>query len=59
MIYALPNCRVFFPQQNASAMHIAVLQNFPAMVKLFIDAECDLDIPDNVRLQLLFFVFEM
>jgi len=36
-----------------------VLQNFPAMVKLFIDAECDLDIPDNVRLQLLFFVFEM
>lgn len=59
MSWALPKCRIFFPQQNASATHIAVLQNFPAMVKLFISAECDLDIPDNVRLQLLFFVFEM
>uniref|UniRef100_A0A8D0GT16 Ankyrin repeat and death domain containing 1A n=1 Tax=Sphenodon punctatus TaxID=8508 RepID=A0A8D0GT16_SPHPU len=33
--------------QNASTMHIAVLQNFPGLVKLLIDAECDLDIPDN------------
>lgn len=46
-----------FVQQNASATHIAVLQNFPALVKLLIDAECDLDIPDNVSLHLSFFFF--
>lgn len=50
----------FLVQQNASATHIAVLQNFPALVKLLIDVECDLDIPDNVSLQLFFFFsFEM
>lgn len=30
-------------------MHTAVLHNHPAIVKLLIDAECDLDIPDYVR----------
>lgn len=49
--------RFLFVQQNASATHIAVLQNFPALVKLLIDAECDLDIPDNVSLHLSFFFF--
>lgn len=48
-----------FVQQNASATHIAVLQNFPALVKLLIDAECDLDIPDNVSLHLSFFFFPL
>lgn len=51
--------RFLFVQQNASATHIAVLQNFPALVKLLIDAECDLDIPDNVSLHLSFFFFPL
>ncbi|OCT86759.1 hypothetical protein XELAEV_18020448mg [Xenopus laevis] len=36
--------------RKSTALHISILQNFPAMVKLLIDFECDLDIPDY-RLQ--------
>lgn len=42
------NFTLCFEQQHTSPLHIAVLNNHTEVVRLLIDAECDLDISDNV-----------
>ena len=42
------NFTLCFEQQHTSPLHTAVLHNHTEVVRLLIDAECDLDISDNV-----------
>ena len=39
---------VLFPQQHATPLHMAVFYSCAEIVRLLIDADCDMDIPDNV-----------